>query len=362
MPAFPAPGNVGPLLGRDLLEQVDATVGIAPFVVVPGDEFEELVVELDARTGVKDAGAGVVDEVAGNDLVLGVAEDALEVGLAGLLHGGADLLVAGGLGSLNGEVDDGNGRGRHAEGHSGELALHLGADKGNGLRGSGGGGDDVDRCGAAALPVLLGRTVDGLLGGGVAVHGGHETLLDAESFLEEDVDDGCEAVGGAAGVRDDAVLGDVELLVVHAHDDGDILVLGRSGDDHLLGSGGEVTLCLLALGEETSRLDDDIDVEILPGKGSRSFLDGEALDLVAVDYQSVVLGNLGGGFLAVDLALEDALGGVVLDEVGEVVGRNQVIDGDDFVPLFEESLFDDGTEDKAADAAEPINGDIWHGG
>ena len=61
-----------------------------------------------------------------------------------------------------------------------------------------------------------------------------------------------------------------------------------------------------------------------------------------------------------DLTLEDALGGVVLDEIGEVVGRNQVIDGDDFVPLFEESLFDDGTEDKAADAAEPIDGDIWH--
>jgi len=64
----------------------------------------------------------------------------------------------------------------------------------------------------------------------------------------------------------------------------------------------------------------------------------------------------------VDLTLEHALGGIVLHEVGEVVRGNEIVHGDDFVPLFEEPLFDDGTEDEAADAAEPIDGDIWHVG
>ena len=61
-----------------------------------------------------------------------------------------------------------------------------------------------------------------------------------------------------------------------------------------------------------------------------------------------------------NLSLEYALRGIVLHEVGEVVGGDEIIDGDDLVTLFEEALFDDGTEDEAADAAEPIDGDIWH--
>ena len=194
------------------------------------------------------------------------------------------------------------------------------------------------------------------------MHGGHKTLLDAESFLEKDVDDGSEAVGGAAGVGNDAVLGNVELLVVHTHDDSDVLVLGRSGDDDLLGAGGDVALGLLTLGEESGRLDHDIDSEVLPGKGGGAFLHGEALDLVAVHDEGVVLFQGRGGFLAVDLTLEDALGGIVLHEVSEIVGGDEIVDGDDFIPLFEEPLFDDGTEDEAADAAEPIDGDIWHVG
>ena len=60
------------------------------------------------------------------------------------------------------------------------------------------------------------------------------------------------------------------------------------------------------------------------------------------------------------LSLEDSLGGIVLDQVGKVVGGDKVIDGDDFVSFLEEPLFDDGTEDKAADAAEPIDGNIRH--
>ena len=123
------------------------------------------------------------------------------------------------------------------------------------------------------------------------MHGGHETLLDAEAFLQEDVDDGCEAVGGAAGVGDDAVLGDIKLLVVDAHDDGDVLVLGGCGDDDLLGAGGDVALGLLALGEESGRLDHDIDAEFLPGKSGGAFLHGEALDLVAIHHEGVVLFN-----------------------------------------------------------------------
>ena len=94
------------------------------------------------------------------------------------------------------------------------------------------------RRGAPALPVLLARAVDGLLGGGVGVDGGHEAFLEAEAFLEQHMDERRQAVGGAGGVGNDVVLGRIVLVVVHAHHDRDVLVLGRGGDDDLLGAGG----------------------------------------------------------------------------------------------------------------------------
>src|SRR5690606_24404854 len=237
-------------LGGDLLGEIDDAVGVAALVVIPGDELEELGVQLDGGAGVEDRGELVVDEVGGGDFVLGVAEDVLEVGLGGLLHGGLDLGEGGFLLGANGEVNDGDGRGGNAEGHAGELALDLGEHERGGLGGAGRGRDDVDGGAAATLPVLLGGTVHGLLGRGVGVDGGHETLDHAEAFLEEHGDDRREAVRGAGGVGDDAVLGEVELVVVDAEDDGDVLALGRGGDDDLLGAGGDVTLGLLGLGEE----------------------------------------------------------------------------------------------------------------
>ena len=125
------------------------------------------------------------------------------------------------------------------------------------------------------------------------MHGRHETLLDSESFLQEDMNHWSKAVGGAAGVGNDAVLGDVKFIVVHAHHDGDVLVLGRCGDDDLLGAGSDVPLGLLALGKESRGLDDNIDIEIFPRKSSRPLLHGKALDLVTVYHEHVILSNFG---------------------------------------------------------------------
>src|SRR5688572_7462799 len=90
----PTPLDLALVLLRDVLQQVDTTVRVTPLVVVPADELEELRVQLHRGARVVDAGARVVDEVARDDLVIGVAEDALEVGLARALHGGVDVLDA----------------------------------------------------------------------------------------------------------------------------------------------------------------------------------------------------------------------------------------------------------------------------
>src|SRR5204863_350669 len=122
------------------LRQLRHAAGVAPLVVVPADELEEVLVELDAAARVEDRGAAVVDEVAGDDLVLGVAQDALEVGLGGLLHRALDLVERRVLHGLESQVDDGDGGCGHAERHAGQLALDLRDDERHGLGGAGGRG------------------------------------------------------------------------------------------------------------------------------------------------------------------------------------------------------------------------------
>src|SRR5690606_207123 len=126
--------------------------------------------------------------------------------------------------------------------------------QGGGLRGTGGGRDDVLGGGTGAAQVLV-REVQDALVVRVRVHRRHQALDDAE-VLVEDLRQRRHAVGGAGGVGDDVVVRRVVLVVVHAHDEGDVLVLRRGGDDDLLGAAGDVLPGVFLLGEDAGRLDD----------------------------------------------------------------------------------------------------------
>src|SRR5687768_4510555 len=60
------------LPASDDLDHFQALVRVAPLVVVPADQLDEVVVERDAGFGVEDRGARVAAEIGGDDLVLGV--------------------------------------------------------------------------------------------------------------------------------------------------------------------------------------------------------------------------------------------------------------------------------------------------
>ena len=78
------------------------------------------------------------------------------------------------------------------------------------------------------------------LGRGVGVHGGHQTFAQAETCIQNGFDQWGQAVGGAAGVGDDFVLGRVVLFVVHTHDHGLDVAFAWGRDDDALGASGDV--------------------------------------------------------------------------------------------------------------------------
>ena len=109
-------------------------------------------------------------------------------------------------------------------------------------------------------------------------------------------------------------------VVVDAEDDRQVGIRRRRGDDDLVGAGGQVLGRALAVGEEAGRLDDDVDLHVLPGQRGRVTL-GQDAERVAVD-RDLAVGDL-------DLLVELAVRRVVAKQVPEHVGRRQVVDRDD---------------------------------
>ena len=203
-------------------QEVDDAVGVSPLIIIPRHNLEEalltLQVVLESGLGVIDGGVHVAHEVHGHQLLIGEGEDALHVALRGLLEQTVDLLDGGVLLCGEGEVNDGDIRRGHAEGHARELSLGAGQNLSDCLGGSGRGWDNVTSRRATSTPILSRHAIHGLLSGGVGMDGGHQALLDSHALLQEDVADWGQAVRGAGRVGDHVMLGLVVFRVVHAAD------------------------------------------------------------------------------------------------------------------------------------------------
>ena len=118
------------------------------------------------------------------------------------------------------------------------LALELREHETDRPGGSGRGGDDrnLRRRGRASGPCAGGR---GALVVGVGVDRRHQPALEAEVPVQ-DLGDRGDAVGRAAGVREDVVRCGVVVSVFTPEDDRDVRILRRSRDDDLVRAGLEV--------------------------------------------------------------------------------------------------------------------------
>jgi hypothetical protein len=194
-----------------------------------------------------------------------------------------------------------------------------------------------------AAQVLV-RQVEQLLIVRVGMDRRHPSLLDPEALVQH-LRHRPEAVGRARRVRDDLVLRRVVLALVHAHEQRDVRLLGRRGDDDLLRPRRDVLRRGVAIGEEAGGFEHHLDAEVLP-RQLRGILEREHLELVPVDGDAVA-----GGF---HLGLQVAKHRVVLEQVSEGGGVRQVVHRDEVdVPVAH-----GGAHDVAADATEPVDPDL----
>ncbi len=322
------------------LQQVDAAVGVAPLVVVPGQHLHEIAVH-DLRVGaVDDRGMRVAAVVDRDQRRVLHVQDALHRARGGGAHRAVDVVDGDRLLDQGHQVDARDVRRRHAHRDAVELALEGGQHLADGRGGAGRRRDDRHRGGAGAAHVLV-RQVEQVLVVGVGVHGGHPAALEAERVVQH-LDHGGEAVGRARRVRDDVVRGRVVLLVVHAHDERDVGLLGGGGDDDLLRAGGQVLGGAVAVGELARALEDHVDAQVLPGQGA-GILAGEHLELVAVDRDAV--GAAG------DRGAQVAEHRVVLQQVRQRLGVGEVVDTHE----IDVAVGQGRAHDVAPDSTEPVD-------
>ena len=158
--------------------------------------------------------------------------------------------------------------------------------------------------------------------------------------------EGREAVRRARRVRDDEViLG--QLVVVHAEDDRQVRAVGGRRDEHTLGAGGQVGGGLVAGGEDARAFQRDLDAEFLVGQLGRVALGGH-LDRATADVDRVA-GDL-------HVMRELAVHRIVAEQVGVGLDRAEIVDRDDLD--VRTAGLDDGAQNVAPDASEPVDRDL----
>jgi len=97
----------GILLGN-VDEEVANTPRVTPLVIVPGDQLDEVLVQLDTGLGIEDGGSRVTDEIGGDDIFISVFENALVLALGSSLNDSLNFIVGGLLLEADDEINDGD--------------------------------------------------------------------------------------------------------------------------------------------------------------------------------------------------------------------------------------------------------------
>lgn len=139
------------------LDQVDDSARITELIVVPRDQFHEVVVQRYASFCVEDAGVIVADEIGRDNVVLSVSQDTFQRTVSGLLHFGFDSVVGSGLGESNRQVDHGHVVYRYTEGHASKFSVEGGNNLANCLGGSSCSGNNILCRTTAITPQLLSK-------------------------------------------------------------------------------------------------------------------------------------------------------------------------------------------------------------
>jgi len=188
------------------------------------------------------------------------------------------------------------------------------------------------------------------------VNRGHQTGLDAETVLEQNVNERRKAVRRAARVGNNVVLSRIVFAFVDTHDNGFNFTFAGRRNDYFLRASSEMGFRFFAVGEKAGGLDDDINAERLPRQRGKIFHRADAFNFVTVDNENVVFFERRAALFGGHSVFKFAVDGIILHLVGEIgrVGRH-IHDGDDVNRLAEQTLIAQCLKYHPADTTESVD-------
>jgi len=150
------------------------------------------------------------------------------------------------------------------------------------------------------------------------------------------------------------VLGTIIFVIIDAHHNGDILAFGGGGNQDFLGAGIDMAFCLFRGGEQAGGFNHQLYAQLGPRQFSRG-LGADDKNIFAVDHQHIVGLFVRRGLLGADGTIELTLDGIILHQVSQVVGRNNITHRYHVKLGAQQSLLDQSTENKPTDTAKTVN-------
>src|SRR6056297_2989398 len=350
-PPRPSPASRGGKAGRwsaHLAQRqrgVEHAVGETPFVVVPAQHFHQPAAVDLVEGSVQRGRARVVVVIDRDQRFFTVAQYALELAFAGVLDHLVDFLDAGVARGDEAQIDHRNVDGGYAHREAVQLAVEFGQHQTH--RGGAGLGRDLTHGGRTRATKILVEDIGEHLVVGVGVDGRHQPGVQADLVVDR-LDQRGQAVGGAAGIRHH-VVAVLENAMVDAVDNGGQVLAGRSRYEHLARPGFQVRRGFFLAVEKAGAFQHHVHAQIGPGQLARVAL-GQHLDRAAVDQHGVAFD--------LHLAVELAVGGVVLGQVSVGFRIAQIVDGDD-LDIGDAVVFVNRAQHVAANSAIAIDGDFY---
>ncbi len=240
-------GSLEALL-RHELDQVGATSRVAPLIIVPADNLDHIATNHVARIGIDDAGTRVTPKVHRNQGLFGDTQDTFHRTRRGCVKG-CDQLISSQF-PVNGrnKVHNRDRRRGNAHGHAIKLALQIWNYQRDGFGSTRRCRDDIEGCGTGPARLAM-RAIHQILIVRVRVNSGHVAFFNTPVVMDN-LGRRRQAISRTRGIGDNIVLIWIIVGIVHAENDGDILVGSGSADNDLFGTRLEMRSSILTISEK----------------------------------------------------------------------------------------------------------------
>ena len=168
----------------DIRNQIQHFVRITPLVIVPRNQLHEVARKRDTRRCIEDGRMSVAEDVAGNDSVFRIGHNAFQFAFAGFLDSRANLIIGRFFLKSASEVNNRAVKRRNTHRHTRQLAVQFRNNLADRFCSARGRRNDVAGSSTSASPVLLGRTVNRLLGRRCRMNRRHKAFNETKVIVD----------------------------------------------------------------------------------------------------------------------------------------------------------------------------------